>query len=205
VRNKKLLLVLLMSNGLVNAQFLQVQVNAYVPVSLGTLRETVSQAERLFRKAGVESKWTVCSGTNAPCGGGDLVINIIAQPTLGAPGSDRALATTNLTTHTAYIFFNRVGRSVLAQGHSLPVLLSSVMAHEAGHVLGLQHSTGIMHKEFVPADVEAANVGRLGFERSQAAQLRTAVRSQLATVTDVYSRGGLAAFNVGAARRSESH
>ena len=52
-------------------------------------------------------------------------------------------------------------------------LVGAVVAHEIGHLLGVQHATrGIMREVFSSAEIVALRTGMLGFSRKEAVLMR---------------------------------
>jgi hypothetical protein len=54
-------------------------------------------------------------------------------------------------------------------------VIGLVVAHEIGHIAGLQHADGVMHARLNPNDLVAFQEGSLVFARNEAATLRTAL------------------------------
>jgi hypothetical protein len=143
-----------------------------------TLRGAIVQADMVFQKAKVDVDWVSCSATdpsnacNLSSSDPQLVIIIIPHPTRDTPSSPGAFA--------------------MVRDYSCAPVLASVMAHEAAHLLGLDHSGGIMRKRFGPEDLAKAVIGLLLFDESQAIQLR---RAATAGMQKGQSRGETASLD----------
>jgi hypothetical protein len=163
-----------------------------------TLRGAIVQADMVFQKAKVDVDWVSCSATdpsnacNLSSSDPQLVIIIIPHPTRDTPSSPGAFAIADRRINAAFVFYDRVSDSALVRDYSCAPVLASVMAHEAAHLLGLDHSGGIMRKRFGPEDLAKAVIGLLLFDESQAIQLR---RAATAGMQKGQSRGETASLD----------
>jgi hypothetical protein len=146
-------------------------------------------AAAMLRTAGIESEWL------PPCAAGDreeaaasqdcasvvrgahgeIEIRIVNAKMMGPTVPLSVLGLSNRDAGAIYVLYPHIEVSRLAAWRCRFALLGSVMAHEAGHVLGLAHSfEGVMRAEFRASDIRDALLARLKFTEEQAAQLRTA-------------------------------
>jgi hypothetical protein len=163
-------------------QKLTVRVVDHASIPPATLRRATLEAEAIFRRSGLETQWLPClpeeCGRSVP--DSQLVIRILAPSMEGHKTSRHRLGIAIPTESRVYIFYSDVESSRLAHEYSVPVLLASVMAHEAAHLLGLEHSDiGIMHGGFTAKEIEQAAVGLMRFDETQAIRLRTEIQARL--------------------------
>ena len=166
--------------GLSGHRQLTVRVIDYASVGPDKLRKASTIAAAVFRKAGVANEWQWCASTEQHARGClstgadvDLYVKILAPGMEDARVSDHLLGTANRTISVAFIFYGHVRVSKLARNCHESELLASVMAHEVGHLLGLEHSArGMMRESFRPADIEQVAVDGLTFTNDQAVQAR---------------------------------
>ena len=162
----------------------------------GVLRRATVLAKTMFHKAGVETEWlpfcVVSKGqvnsndypscaTSIPHDRDQVYIRILGGRGMVDPLVDMTvLGATNHEQRNAYVFYDRVEASKLADRPLQYALLAAVMAHEAGHILGLAHtSLGVMSAKFREKDIRDASLGTLTFTPSQAAELRRAITATL--------------------------
>ena len=166
---------------------LAIHVVCYPGLSRETLRQASDMAEGIFRMAGLETKWLPCyaSDENEACklssSEAELVIRILSGLMQTPRDQNHPMGIAIPERSLAYVFYHNVEQSRLL-GHDYPcsVLLAAVMAHEAAHLLGLEHSeAGIMHAKFGKKDMEDFIVGLLKFNAIQRKQLQGAIGVRL--------------------------
>jgi hypothetical protein len=159
---------------------------ASVPASM--LEKAALTAEAMLRNAGIESEWLPpCSAgdrgeaASQDCASvvrgvhGEIEIRIVNAKMMDATVPLSVLGLSNRDASAIYVLYPHIEVSRLAAWRSRFALLGSVMAHEAGHVLGLAHSfEGIMRADFRASDIRDALLSRLKFTEEQAGQLRKA-------------------------------
>ncbi len=153
----------------------------YAGVSHADLAEASREAGLVLHTAGVETAWSLCevnqkSHCDLPPAGTYLEVKILppsmeqALPEREALAYAAKCAAVERCT-TTWIFYGKV--AVFAQDRPVSVALACVMAHEIGHLMGLEHSEGgIMKARFHARDLQDASQGRLRFEAGQALHLR---------------------------------
>ena len=163
-----------------------VRVIDYAALGPEQLQKASSIAAAIFLRAGVPTEWLPCAkGEQTPActsraDDADLVVKILAPGMEDPRISDHLLGTANRDTSVAFVFYGHVKVSKLAGNCHESELLASVMAHEVGHLLGLEHfPTGIMREGFRPMDIEQVAVNCFTFTHSQAVQARTAISARL--------------------------
>jgi len=146
------------------------------------------EAHAAFQAAGVQTDWAVCqvsADPNRHCvlppPDTFLRVMILPAPAKGAPVSHNGLADAQECAPTegcivAYVFYRRVLAYAQNDGRPVAVTLAWVMAHEIGHLMGMDHSSaGIMKAHFDRRDLPDAEIGRLYFSAGDAERLRAAM------------------------------
>lgn len=173
---------------------INVRIYNYAEVAGGVLAKARSESERIFRRAGIETRWLACAvpgsdvETKPPCkakpGATDIQVRIL--PKKMAQGlmkhhSEFGLAFTapgDGFGSNASIFYHRVEELSERRHTSKSLLLGHLIAHEVGHLLlgSNSHSrSGIMHVPWDRAQVERASLGTLLFTGREPDKMRNQV------------------------------
>lgn len=166
-------------------------------VSGRRLRSARQEAQQVYREAGIETDWLLCSpsqedpgqdaGCHQPHNPGDLNLRIVPpsmEKRSPMPDSDFGSAIFDQdgrpTTH-AYVFYGRVEKSTQKTPCAAEQLLGDVMAHEVGHLLlGRRHAPrGLMSAQWDRKTLGEVARGRLWFGTDEAARLQAKVRSRM--------------------------
>jgi hypothetical protein len=154
-------------------------------VSGGTLRQAEEEAERVFRRAGIEVKWLNCYAAGAPQESGDcrevkfpahlhlrivrkalrLKEGVLGVSFLGADGIGCQ----------ADLFYERMEELENSKRGTLASLLAHVAAHEVGHLLLGTNShapTGIMQGRWTDEQVAGINLAGLYFSAAESVRMR---------------------------------
>ena len=169
-------------------QKLTVVVLDYAGAPTPVLASAAREADAAFQAAGVQTDWAVCqvsADPNRHCllppPDTFLRVMILPAPAKGAPVSHNGLAYAHECAPTegcivAYVFYRQVLAYAQNDGRPVAVTLACVMAHEIGHLMGMEHSSaGIMKAHFDRRDLPDAEIGRLRFSVGDAERLRAAV------------------------------
>jgi hypothetical protein len=165
---------------------LNIRVIDYASVPSETLQRAASIAESVYSQAGLETVWKTCEAgpdRRACTASGvesELIVKILAPGMEDPRISPHLLGTTNRDVSASFVFYGHVRVSKLgANGHG-PELLAAVMAHEAAHLLGLEHSeAGVMRDSFRPIDIDRLADRCLTFTAGQSEQLRGTIVARL--------------------------
>ena len=177
---------------------INVRIYNYADVVDGVLAKALSESERIFRRAGIETHWLGCAvpgrevETKPSCkakpGATDIQVRIL--PRKMAQGlmkhhSEFGLAFTAAGDgfgSNASIFYQRVEELSERRHTSKSLLLGHLIAHEIGHLLlgSNSHSrSGIMHVPWNRAQVERASLGTLLFTKQEAKRMGNQVSRRL--------------------------
>jgi hypothetical protein len=165
---------------------LRIRVLDYAGVPAATLSSFPPPASEVFRQSGIASEWPTCriqsrQGDCSPLADSEVYVKIV--PKAASEGKTKFGTTVRQGKRSlfSYVFWTRVEQAARRYGIAPSVLLADVIAHEAGHLLGLEHApNGIMQCEFGAPQILGAAQGSLRFSREEAAALRDALHPRLA-------------------------
>lgn len=154
-----------------------------VGMAESTLEKAADTSRKIFSAAGLETNWVICrvfglphEPCHLPARGTYLEAYIVPRRADRArSGEDLgfALIDTGVRTVTSYAFSEPVKRLAAGVGESVAVVLGCVMAHEIGHLAGLEHRpSGIMKAGFGRHEILDAEADHLNFSREDAKMLR---------------------------------
>jgi hypothetical protein len=162
-----------------------------------TLERATKVADRVYAKAGIETKWMKCH-----TGTGEQLRNPACQETPGPNVLRVRLLSKSMTARVkvnrhvfgfaapsktggfgviANIFRHRVVQLARDRQHSEELILGHVLAHEIGHLLlgGGGHSKrGIMRLHWGESDLAEAAIGQLVFTRKQVKKILEQVEAR---------------------------
>ena len=160
---------------------LRIRVLDYAGVPAATLGSFPLPASEVFRQSGIASEWPTCriqsrQGACEPLADSEVYVKIVRQPAPGGPTKFGTTIRQGSRGLFAYVFWVRVEQAARHHGVAPSLLLAHVIAHEAGHLLGLDHAAaGIMQCEFGGPEILGAGKGMLRFTVDEGAALRDAL------------------------------
>ena len=180
-----------------------ISVYDYAHIPTGLLSAAEEDAQRVFRKAGVETVWTTClpkpeKAKSDSCDAVDanhLVLKVLPHA-IAANVRDRgdvlgsAILDDKGLGFYAHVFYDRVQRVAEERklGHAL---LGDVLAHEIGHLLlgSNSHSvSGIMSAHWNGEELRRISEGSMFFAANQARMIRDRIASRKIHVPAVAAR-----------------
>jgi len=178
----RVLLVLAAARSCVCAQgHFRVAVFNYTGRPARELAPAVDTARRAFLGAGLDSRWTICAPGGCPQDeDAPPRLELFLMPRLAGGGPEDGRAGFALVGSPerprAYASFEAALAASAETMRSLHEVLGCILAHEAGHLLGLHHQArGVMRARLETIDMDAAISG-WAFSAEEKKALRAAVK-----------------------------
>jgi hypothetical protein len=170
---------------------LRVVILDYAAASRAALEAASMEARTALRDAGVETEWAICQVSSDPAQHCDLPavtdyvqVKIVPKPVSGDGFASSIKCRASEGCFTSWVYYQRVADFARKADQPTGVALAYVMAHEIGHLMGMDHSpSGIMKAHFDVHDLLDAARGRLRFAREDARTLRAGVAIWTASFT----------------------
>jgi hypothetical protein len=143
----------------------------YAGASKPVVTQAVEAARRAFLAAGVDSQWRVCQpeGCVQPPPAEGLYLQLFLMPRMRAAVSDVvaghpagfAIVDVFSPRPRGYAFYDAVNEVADRTTRPLYAVLACVLAHESGHLLGLEHQPhGVMRPGLEPYEMDRVLSGR---------------------------------------------
>jgi len=158
-------------------------------VPAGVLRNASEEASRIFRHAGIASRWVDCfqaelTHTCRRLAGRETLVARIVAKAGQFPGTDafgNAFVSADGQGTYSTVFYDRIERMHAERHTGLAALLGHVLAHEVGHLLlgsNAHAQSGIMFANWQSRELRQLVMGHLLFSADQAANLRARLRNR---------------------------
>jgi hypothetical protein len=197
------ILALVLATGTVNAsaESLTILLHDYAEVGQSALQRAQTQAARILRSAGIETKWVNCPGSGerppecheSPAAT-ELVLHLLPAGTTRRdmqPGALGFAVPPEPGSFGSYggVMYDRVER-LRSPIVSTSVVLGHAIAHELGHLLlgpDRHAAAGIMKSEWHRKELTRAAQGTLVFEGDERREIQRNVRRRVAEVSNTLS------------------
>lgn len=165
----------------------EIQVYNRVGLTQAIFERAVDQAQKIFDKAGVPTKWMLCPAnrdapqeTRCPINESAFLLGVVKEDRMLIAQRDTMTIGYTLRTsgrNNAAVIWPRVQNFAIWLGINSDLLLAYAMAHEIGHLLSPigHHSIGVMEPAWDREDAMNMARGRLGFCDRDAEHMRSYV------------------------------